>query len=80
MLQMFRHMLGTLPEWLCFSDVLVLTPGRLTDEKGNVWAEFTDEEVENTLRGMYEANDDYQWCGNLESVGYSVLVMARTVN
>lgn len=72
-------MLGTLPEWLCFDGVRVLTPGRLNDEKGDVWGDETDDVVEATLRGMYEGSDGYRWCGDLRAQGCVVVVLGRLV-
>ncbi|KAK4494509.1 hypothetical protein PRZ48_014807 [Zasmidium cellare] len=79
MLQMFRSGLQRLPEWFVFRGVLILSPARFEGELGSRWGDMSDSDVANTLRGMYERADNYQFCGNLPAWDETMIIMARMV-
>lgn len=79
MLQCFREMLQTLPEWFAFQDVLILNPGRAGGEERNSWGEMKDAEVEKALTQIYQRVDGYQLVVNGKVGGYQVPVLGRMV-
>jgi hypothetical protein len=79
-LDAFNRGLGQLPEWFAFRGSLVLVPSPPVGDRGRVWRDTDDAEVERILRDVYHRRGAYEvWCDSVNVRRTAITVMGRVV-